>query len=926
MSKLYRQPSAPAPGVSASPVDTTIIEGSAAAPELPGATVDPLVQIADEMTASFGSLSQSLVGFGFADKRKREKDVAEGYKLGEEMAALNEDMAKLVEAGTMQPHENPRIQEGMMRAIGDSLASRALSSFDSSVETFRQQNTEFGTLEGGLAFFDSEMNSFLERAGVPAGDQDVIRRGFAVKIGAYRQRFANEQNAYVGRVALEETKRGFTAEVRDIALNGNKILSEVQDPEKREEVIQQLAATISASIQDTPTSYGPPQWPLSYSLKSRLVVDSLIDLAKTDHRATAVVLDVLDRVETGPPDSRAPLGGYLDSALEEARPQLDDRLAYAARGGNTIPQFLSATEDSLRDLASTVLVNLSAMPGYAQNTGSLIRNAVRRELLGTSSNGLYRVDEDAGRFFIVSTEDGSRRELSIDAIEDRMKFARERTVLNGHFDTYGKAPEQLGAGFAATHAQLGELTSETNEMLAGFARVNPQVLIASLDSEDEQQQVSAQQQINNLQTAYSYYKSMIENGMAPPRNLGPDVDLLISVLDHGERERPGSSFSKPAIREAMMGLNELLTNREAMQNASNAFDEHTERLGSYIDLGESHRKLIKKHTIMLAAARGMDIEKAMAQTMLLMDNFPQFGPDNHVSQAELNALPETEAELAVRLANGGFEQDRRIGSIPAFVQEEIEASGLSEKISSNPEELRFDLEGSEFVVEFDRIKVARFSLDEYYAENIRRLQGAASRTGDEVRGSLRGDSDIVEAALPRRTVFAGGVTDQVLGTLLVGGAAIKRISKDKGQETRLKEYAAHLARQDGKEYRPGAKMDIVDIRTRDAGSGELVKFQVDVTAEYLARAARKRNEILEQVFRENIDRKDEAGFMDMIISMTNERIEQIVEPPTPVSFTGAGDTARERASSGEGAAFANAMFDKVNSAVSSVAEALGFGD
>jgi hypothetical protein len=652
----------------------------------------------------------------------------------------------------------------------------------------------------------------------------------------------------------------------------------------------------------------------------------LIDLAKTDHRATAVVLDVLDRVETGPPDSRAPLGGYLDSALEEARPQLDDRLAYAARGGNTIPQFLSATEDSLRDLASTVLVNLSAMPGYAQNTGSLIRNAVRRELLGTSSNGLYRVDEDAGRFFIVSTEDGSRRELSIDAIEDRMKFAREHMVLNGHFDTYGKAPEQLGAGFAATHAQLGELTSETNEMLAGFAKVNPQVLIASLDSEDEQQQVSAQQQINNLQTAYSYYKSMIENGMAPPRNLGPDVDLLISVLDHGERERPGSSFSKPAIREAMMGLNELLTNREAMQNASNAFDEHTERLGSYIDLGESHRKLIKKHTIMLAAARGMDIEKAMAQTMLLMDNFPQFGPDNHVSQAELNALPETEAELAVRLANGGFEQDRRTGSAPTFIQEQIEASGLSEQINENPEELRFDLEGSEFVVEFQGMNVARFSLDEYYAENIRRLQGAASRTGDEVRGSLRGDSDIVEAALPRRTVFAGGVTDQVLGTLLVGGAAIKRISKDKGQETRLKEYAAHLARQDGKEYRPGAKMDIVDIRTRDAGSGELVKFQVDVTAEYLARAARKRNEILEQVFRENIDRKDEAGFMDMIISMTNERIEQIVEPPTPVSFTGAGDTARERASSGEGAAFANAMFDKVNSAVSSVAEALGFGD
>jgi hypothetical protein len=297
-----------------------------------------------------------------------------------------------------------------------------------------------------------------------------------------------------------------------------------------------------------------------------------------------------------------------------------------------------------------------------------------------------------------------------------------------------------------------------------------------------------------------------------------------------------------------------------------------------------------------------------------------------VSQAELNALPETEAELAVRLANGGFEQDRRTGSAPTFIQEQIEASGLSEQINENPEELRFDLEGSEFVVEFQGMNVARFSLDEYYAENIRRLQGAISRTGDEVRGSLRGDSDIVEAALPRRTVFAGGVTDQVLGTLLVGGAAIKRISKDKGQETRLKEYAAHLARQDGKEYRPGAKMDIVDIRTRDAGSGELVKFQVDVTAEYLARAARKRNEILEQVFRENIDRKDEAGFMDMIISMTNERIEQIVEPPTPVSFTGAGDTARERASSGEGAAFANAMFDKVNSAVSSVAEALGFGD
>ena len=69
----YRQRAAPTPQVTAAPVDTTIQYGTEGAPEQTIEPIDPMIQLADELSSSFGGLSDSLTGLAFSYSRFQDK-------------------------------------------------------------------------------------------------------------------------------------------------------------------------------------------------------------------------------------------------------------------------------------------------------------------------------------------------------------------------------------------------------------------------------------------------------------------------------------------------------------------------------------------------------------------------------------------------------------------------------------------------------------------------------------------------------------------------------------------------------------------------------------------------------------------------------------------------------------------------------------
>jgi len=334
----YRQPTAPTPRVTASPVNTIVTPGSEGAPSQTLAPVDPMIRFAGELSQSYSSLSSSLVSLGRSVKGFEGKQDKAGY---DAMKALlnknNENLAKLVENGLANPSENPHIQRGRGRAVGEALARQFEIKTESVIGQMRATNPAFADTSGAMAWFGEESASYFRSMPDSGGDRVAMEKAFGNGIAGYRARFEVSQNKYAGDKALEDSRVGFAVGVQDMVKNAAKDrAAELRDGlEGPSFATQNMVNQITGAIDDDATGFGPDKWPLTYTAKNRLAVDALIQLAKDDPTYTALAVEALERVKTGPKGSRADLkSDYAKSELLKAQKTIDANIGLRRRGGN----------------------------------------------------------------------------------------------------------------------------------------------------------------------------------------------------------------------------------------------------------------------------------------------------------------------------------------------------------------------------------------------------------------------------------------------------------------------------------------------------------------------------------------------------------------------------------------------------------------
>lgn len=334
----YRQTTAPTPRVTASSVNTIVAPSSEGAPSQTLAPIDPMIRAFGELSQSYSSLSSSLVSLGRSVKGFEGKQDKAGY---DAMKALlnqnNENLAKLVENGLANPSENPHIQRGRGRAVGEALARQFEIKTESVIGKMRATNPAFADTAGAMAWFEEESASYFRSMPDSGGDRVAMEKAFGNGIAGYRARFEVSQNKYAGDKALEDSRVGFAVGVQDMVKNAAKDrAAELRDGlEGPSFATQNMVNQITGAIDDDATGFGPDMWPLTYTEKNRLAVDALIQLAKDDPTYTALAVEALERVKTGPKGSRADLkGDYAKSELLKAQKTIDANIGLRRRGGN----------------------------------------------------------------------------------------------------------------------------------------------------------------------------------------------------------------------------------------------------------------------------------------------------------------------------------------------------------------------------------------------------------------------------------------------------------------------------------------------------------------------------------------------------------------------------------------------------------------
>ena len=351
------------PQVTAAPVNTAVQYGSTGAPEQTIVPIDPMVQLADELSLSFGGLSESIVNLGFAVKRHNAATELASFQYWQSLANKlnnnNESLAKLVEIGEAHPSENPYVMQGRSRAEGEAMAREFQQQTNGAIPELRMTNSAFADTEGALGWFGEESAAYFRSMPNAGGDLKAMEKAFNNSLAGYRQKFEADQRRYVGEKALEEARVGFTTGIQDLIKNASSDLANEaeQNLEGPSFVMQNLANQLTAAIDDGATAWGSSKWPLTYQAKTKMAVDALIELAVKDSRYTAAAIEVLKTAETGPKNSRVALfSKYAEDELLEATPAINRNLGIQRRGG-TYRQAAGRWQDAATQMAVGSLMN-----------------------------------------------------------------------------------------------------------------------------------------------------------------------------------------------------------------------------------------------------------------------------------------------------------------------------------------------------------------------------------------------------------------------------------------------------------------------------------------------------------------------------------------------------------------------------------------
>ena len=527
----YRQRAAPTPQVTAAPVDTTIQYGTEGAPEQTIEPIDPMIQLADELSSSFGGLSDSLTGLAFSYSRFQDKQEQAGYDKFKELADMlnmnNETIAKLVEAGEAHPSENPHILKGRSRAYGEALAREFQTKTDAIIPEMRMTNSAFGDTEGALNWFSAESASFMRSMPNAGGDMNATMKAFNNSVNNYRERFKVDQQRYVGEKALEEATLGFTVGIKDRLKNATSMMKSAASSQPRmmtrssaaamgntreealESIKRGLIDQISGAIDDDATAYGPDKWPLTYSAKNRLAVDALIELAEQEPEYAALAVEVLKKVQTGPKNNRSPLyGPYAKQRLGEAQKRIDSNIAYTNRGGMTATQALanavSVASDSVADFAAAAISSAGPAAGTARQGlvdttgyGDIYSQLAANVPEGYTVSEPYRNGDGPWMVDIVSDDpelqpSQKKKSVNLEELEGRAIAQSRANEVRLHMNR-GLTEHEAVASVATAH---GTITRDEAQLFTSGLKINPQSpeQVRILEAINENRQLTEEEQ------------------------------------------------------------------------------------------------------------------------------------------------------------------------------------------------------------------------------------------------------------------------------------------------------------------------------------------------------------------------------------------------------------------------------------------------
>lgn len=501
------------PQVTAAPVNTAVQYGSAGAPEQTIVPIDPMVQLADELSSSFGGLSESIVNLGFAAQRYNAKQEQASFEywqgLANKLNNNNESLAKLVEIGEAHPSENPYVMQGRSRAVGEAMAREWQQQTNGAIPELRMTNSAFADTEGALGWFGEESAAYFRSMPNAGGDLKAMEKAFNNSLAGYRQKFEADQRRYVGEKALEEARVGFTTGIQDLIRNGTGITSVeasqaldqpmmflrsdrkgAEDAVKKAEELakQELINAVTAAIDDDATAWGPSKWPLTYQAKTKMAVDALIELAVKDSRYTAMAIEVLKTAKTGPKNSRVALfSKYAEDELLEAQPAIDRNIAYNNRGGMTASQALSNVTVAVSDavVSSVTRGLMNAGPAATEVRQNLVdasgggpifeRIAAQATAAGYAVSNPYRNTDNGSWMVDIVSDDpelqpGQRKKtVNLDELESRATSQSRREEINILRRTMSEHE-----AVATVADQHGNITDSERQLFTSGLKINPQ--------------------------------------------------------------------------------------------------------------------------------------------------------------------------------------------------------------------------------------------------------------------------------------------------------------------------------------------------------------------------------------------------------------------------------------------------------------------
>ena len=488
------------PQVVARPVDTAEIAGAAGMPAAPNSIARPPrgpdipAPVNDQgardmanLARSFGGLSQSIRGLAFAKEEYNEMLEIEGRQLAAYIDWSNKEsltFTKALSDGQIEALDHPRFASSMAEAAARQRVALLKKTYDE-----ERVKILAGDSASDIDAYESVLNGLQSDAATAyrGPRSDVYRAELAAAFAFEKEFLLSKERTSISGMAIETAQRdlsnGVTNAVltsqdlhRNTIVESNRVTipfkNEQQEDlyqtvniigETDEQYYQRQVSTAVATIENL-LDQGRGKL-LSSTSMNRIVGSQLIELAKSNRQLSKFAEDVLNSVETGPPDSRSPLNsGEIKSRYLLEKDRIDSlqiQQVKEMRASDFRADTKNITE-SIEDLLIQQLAVSNSSTDFA--LGNLIRNTFED---GEMNYGPYVLEVDSENI-IVNPPDGSNlapRRISRQSIINEV----ERRIIDDAV-SQDNSQDPIEIKLARASAETGMPSRELNDLFAAAAQ------------------------------------------------------------------------------------------------------------------------------------------------------------------------------------------------------------------------------------------------------------------------------------------------------------------------------------------------------------------------------------------------------------------------------------------------------------------------